>query len=304
MIQKLLSNEKDTTRRASFLPVPAFGYGQEIGFEFGLGAIYSFYMDRADTLNRSTNLSGTATYSTKGTYNLSLKSDAWTKGNTYHLIGEVRLREMPFNFYGIGNNTRNIDADRLVQKQFKVLFEGEKMVLKNLYAGFSLGYEDYVFTDREPGGIYTTDIFNEKKGGNVVFMGVSQGYDNRNSNNYTTRGVFGRVTFQLAPDFSSAGGFSGTQTKVDLRGFVSLSSKFVLGMQGYYHGLHGTNTPFYLLPQMGNDELMRGYYTGRFRDNNLLATQAEIRYRYNNRIGAVFFAGFGAVYGKQTLTNT
>jgi hypothetical protein len=79
LIQKLFSNEKDTTRKASFMPIPVLGYAQETGFEFGLGALYSFYIDRKDTTNRSSNFSGTASYSTKKTYNITLKGDAWTK---------------------------------------------------------------------------------------------------------------------------------------------------------------------------------------------------------------------------------
>ncbi len=38
----------------------------------------------------------------------------------------------------------------------------------------------------------------------------------------------------------------------------------------------GKTLPFYLLPEMGNDNIMRGYYTGRYRDQNYLAAQAEI----------------------------
>ena len=125
LIQKLLSNEKDTTRKASFMPIPVLGYAQETGFEFGLGALYSFYIDRKDTTNRSSNFSGMASYSTKKTYNLALRGDAWTKGNRYHLIGELRFKKMPFNFYGIGNNTLKSNEDKLIQQQFKALFDVE-----------------------------------------------------------------------------------------------------------------------------------------------------------------------------------
>jgi hypothetical protein len=142
LIQKLLSNEKDTTRKASFMPVPVLGYAQETGFEFGLGALYSFYMDRKDTTNRSSNFSGTASYSTKKTYNIALKGDAWTKGNRYHFIGEVRFKKTPFNFYGVGNHTDQIDEDRLVQQQIKIQLDAEKTLLKNAYTGVSIGFED------------------------------------------------------------------------------------------------------------------------------------------------------------------
>lgn len=297
LIQKLLSNEKDTTRKASFMPIPVLGYAQETGFEFGLGALYSFYMDRKDTTNRSSNFSGTASYSTKKTYNLTLRGDAWTPGNKYHFIGEVKFRKMPFDFFGIGNNTSKLDEDRLVQQQIKIQFDAEKAFVKNAYAGVSLGFENYDFTDKVIGGIYTTSpILYDRAGGSVIYLGVSQSYDTRNSNNYPTKGFFGRVTYQYAPDLYGGSNFTGSQIKVNVRNFWSLAPKVVLGVQGLYHTVQGTQTPFYLLPQLGNDEIMRGYYTGRYRDENLIAAQAEIRYRFMNRFGIVAFAGGGKVF--------
>ncbi|MNL28244.1 Surface antigen [compost metagenome] len=133
-------------------------------------------------------------------------------------------------------------------------------------------------------------------GGSVIYAGVSQTYDTRNSNNYTTKGMMAKVSFQYAPDFWGKENFTGSLIKANIRSFWSLSPKFVIGLNGLFHSIQGKNVPFYLLPQMGNDEMMRGYYTGRYRDRNLLAAQAELRYRYNNRFGAVIFGGGGQVF--------
>lgn len=297
LLKRLLSNEKDTTRKASFMPIPVLGYAQETGFEFGLGALYSFYVDRKDTTNRSSNFSGTASYSTKKTYNLTLKGDAWTKGNRYHFIGELKFKKMPFNFYGLGNNTLEANEDRLVQQQFKFLFDAEKSFVKHAYTGISIGFENYHFTDKIAGGIYTySPTLYDRTGGSTIFLGLSQSYDTRNSNNYPTKGFFGRITYQYAPDFFGGSNFTGSQIKLNLRNFWPVAKKLVLGVQGIYHTIQGTQTPFYLLPQLGNDEMMRGYYTGRFRDDNLMAAQAELRYRFMNRFGIVAFAGTGKVF--------
>lgn len=51
-----------------------------------------------------------------------------------------------------------------------------------------------------------------------------------------------------------------------------------------------------MTPQLGSDEMMRGYYQGRYRDKNYLAVQSEIRYRVHPRIGMVAFIGAGTVY--------
>ena len=299
LIKKLLSDEKDTTRKASFMPIPVLGYTQETGFEFGFGALYSFYADRIDTNNRSSNFSATASYSTKKTYNFSILGDAWSKGNIYHAIAEIRFRRMPFNFYGLGNRTRKIDESKLVQQQIKLQFDLEKTFFKNFYSGVSLGYENYAFQDKSENQVFSnrSDI-RGKPGGQVVFLGISQSYDTRNSNNYPTKGFFGRLTYQYAPDFFGGDDFTGSQFNLNLRNFWKLSNKFVIGAQGIFRTMQSNHTPFYLLPQLGNDEIMRGYYTGRFRDRNLLAMQAELRYRYNNRFGAVLFAGTGTVWGR------
>jgi outer membrane protein assembly factor BamA len=306
LIERIFSNEKDTTRKASFMPIPVFGYAQETGFEFGLGSIYSFYVDKTDTLNRSSNFFGAASYSTKKTYNVTLRGDAWTKRNDYHFIGELRFRNMPFNFYGIGNNTSHIDEDKLVQRMVKIQFDAEKAFAKNTYTGVSLGFENHKFTDKETGGIYSNGDILDKDGGSVFFVGVSQSYDTRNSNNYPTKGFFGRISYQYAPPIFGGENFTGSQIKVNVRNFWSLAPKIVLGVQGLYYTIQSSNTSFYLLPQMGNDEMMRGYYGGRYRDENLLAAQAEIRYRFMERLGMIVFGGAGKVFAneeKQLLKN-
>jgi outer membrane protein assembly factor BamA len=297
LIKRMLSEELDTTRKASFMPLPLLRYSQEVGLEFGVGGLYSMYMDRNDTANRSSNFSTVLSVSTKKQYNVSLKGDVWTKHNTYHLIGELRFRSMPFDFFGIGNQTLEADKDRVLQHQMKAMFDVEKNILPFAYTGVSLGFENYSFTDREPGGIYAINpAVLGKPGGSVIYLGVSQTYDTRNSNNYPSKGFFGRISYQYAPDIFGGNDFTGSQIKVVIRNFWPLAKKLVLGLNGIYYTVQSSNTPFYLLPQLGNDEIMRGYYSGRYRDENLLAAQTELRYRFSNRFGLVAFGGGGRVF--------
>lgn len=297
LIRRMLSEDVDTTRKASFMPLPFLRYSQEVGLEFGLGALYSTYIDKADPSNRSSNFATILSFSTKKQYNVTLKGDVWTKHNDFHLIGDVRFRSTPFDFFGIGNQTLETDKDRLVQHQVKANFDVEKNVFPAGYTGVSIGFETNSFRDKEPGGIYDTNpaVLGKPKG-SVVFLGLSQTYDTRNSNNYPTQGFFGRVSYQYAPDLFGGNDFSGSQIKAVVRNFWSLSKKLVLGVNGIYYTIQSNSTPFYLLPQLGNDEIMRGYYSGRYRDENLLAAQTELRYRLSNRFGLVAFGGGGRVF--------
>ena len=291
----MLSNEKDTTRKASFMPVPLFGYAQETGFEFGLGGLYSFFIDRKDTTNRSSNFFGAAYYTTKKTYNIGFDGDVWTKGNRYHILSDFRYRKTPFNFFGVGNDTKQSAADNLIQQLTRISFDVEKRVFPFAYTGVSIGFDNQRFTDKIADGIFQTLAAN-RKGGSTLFLGISQSYDTRNSNNYPTKGFFGRVSYQYAPSIFGADNFTGGQIKLNVRNFWSIAPKLVIGVQGIYHHVRGAEIPFYVMPQLGNDEMMRGYYIGRYRDENLLAMQTELRYRFMNRFGIVGFAGTGKVF--------
>lgn len=297
LIRRMLSEDLDTTRKASFMPLPLLRYSQEVGLEFGAGGLYSMYMDKADTTNRSSNFSTVLSFSTKKQYNVSIKADIWTKRNAYHLMSELRFRSMPFDFFGIGNETREADKDRVLQKQVRAMFDLEKNILPFAYTGVSLGFENFSFKDRENAGLYDTHpAVIGKPGGSVIYLGLSQTYDTRNSNNYPTKGFFGRIAYQYAPNIFGGNDFTGSQIRVVLRNFWPLANKLVLGLNGIYYTVQSKNTPFYLLPQLGNDEIMRGYYSGRYRDENLLAAQTELRYRFSNRFGLVAFAGGGRVF--------
>lgn len=298
LIKKLFSNEKDTTRSSSFLPLPVVGYSQETGAEIGIVSLYSFYTERRDTITRSSRITGVATFTTKKQSNFQLKTDIWLPQNKYHYTSEFRYKNFPFNFYGTGNKTLEADEDHIIQKLFRLSAGIEKKFGRTKYTGLNAGYESYKFSAKDAAGIFTTNqSIYDKDGGKVLFIGLSQIIDSRNSNTYTTKGTYLKLNYSYAPGIFGGNNFEGSLTKLDFRTFKRLNSKAVLGINGNYQTLRGAHSPFYLLPQFGNDEMMRGYYTGRYRDENLLALQAEIRLRFNPRFGLVGFAGTGTVYG-------
>ncbi len=300
ILQKLFSNEKDTTRSSSFLPLPALGYSQETGLEFGVLTLYSFYTDREDTLTRNSSVTGVATYTTKNQVNLLLRTDYWTPQNRFHLVNDIRYRDFPFNYYGIGNQTRQADLLKVTQKLFRFAAEAEKKFGRSSFTGITANFENYRFTygDELVDRSIPSPTVSE---GKVLYLGLSQILDSRNSNTYTTGGTYLKLNYAYAPDIFGAQNFNGSLTKLDLRTFKSLNALTVLGFNANYQTLQGSITPFYLMPQLGNDQIMRGYYAGRFRDVNLLAAQAELRYRFKPRFGVAGFLGGGTVYSNNNL---
>lgn len=58
------------------------------------------------------------------------------------------------------------------------------------------------------------------------------------------------------------------------------------------------NVPFNNLALLGGESTMRGYYLGRYRDKNLLAAQAELRwlpFGFSKRLGGTLFGSLGTI---------
>ena len=302
LLKKIFSD--DTTRHNSFLPVPVLGYSQEAGLQFGVAGIYSFYSDLKNPKNKASTIFGTGVYSTKKQSKLSLKSDVWSPSNNFHSIAEIRIANTPFNFYGLGNNTLLANEDKIIQKQFKLLTELERIVLPDFYLGLGAEYENLRFEDVETGGIFSTNAPKDRTKGQVLFLKISQLLDTRNNSTYPEKGLYLRSRFGLAPDFFGGDNFTGNIFDVDFRTFKKLGKNLILGFNVSYETLNYTKNveAFYLQPQLGGDQMMRGYYLGRYRASNLIAGQAELRYRIIPRFGLVGFGGTGMVYENSQFT--
>jgi hypothetical protein len=289
--------DKDTSKRGSFVVLPVFTSAPETGVEVGGAGLYSFY---TDTVNRETRVSNLYTYATitaKGQNRLNLSTSYWTPKNKYHYTAAINYINFPADFYGIGNNTRKIDADHLGEKRYKLTIAAEKLVAKNLYVGFVSGALSYSFNPQNTTGIFTTSpVVEDRSGGGHIFIGPSLIFDSRNNNTYTTKGALINAYFNAMQGVFGNNSYQGGFFNIEYAQFFSLNRNFVLGLNIQEQSLVGGRSPFYLLPQMGNDELMRGYYGGRYRDRNLIVAQTELRYRIGERFGLVGFIGTGQVF--------
>jgi hypothetical protein len=296
--------DKDTTRKSSFVILPVLSSAPETGLEVGGAGLLSFYTDTSKLNTRVSNVFGYASITTKGQSRLSLTTSYWMPGNSYHLTAGISYINFPFDFYGIGNNTLKANSDRIGQKRFKVNFTAEKKISNNLYAGIIGGAWDYSFRDDDKTGIFYTDPRVEYRGGGPsAYIGPTIVFDNRNNNTYTTKGLIVNTYFQAIHGMFGNNDYKGGFFNIEYSQFFLLAPKWVLGLDVQEQSLTGSTSPFYLLPDLGSDELMRGYYNGRFRDRNMLAGQAELRYRLSDRIGFAGFVGGGEVFKNSFSTS-
>jgi outer membrane protein assembly factor BamA len=296
-IRKMYLN-KDTSRKSSFLILPALTSSPETGIEFGGAAIFSFY---SDTLHRDTRVSslfGYSTITTKGQAKLSLNASYWTPQNKWHYSESISYYNYPFDFYGIGNNTKLSNLDPVFERRYKFSIAGEKLFGDRFYLGYVAGAVKYFYKYQpDPYATINSDpLVEDKHGGDIIYIGPSFTYDTRNNNTYTTKGMIISTYYNLMQGIYFSHLYKGGFFNIEYSQFFLLATPLVLGLDIQEQSLMGGQSPFYLMPQMGSDEMMRGYYQGRYRDRNYIAGQTELRYRVDPHWGFAAFAGTGEVF--------
>lgn len=310
-----LFHSQDTTpvvvHKRSFFPLPVLGYSQEKGLEVGAAMLYSFYAGKDPVLRNSTiNLIPSIT--TERQFKIDLKTDIWTDANNWHFKSNLRYHDFPVYFYGIGDTTHKANGTLLDNIRYKVQLEAERRIGGHFYAGLLLHFQQDDYHARENKGVYPGAVLTDKNGGYVTFIGATGIFDNRDNQNYTRYGSWVRLNVAYAPAFLS----KNPLWKIDAqaRHFFPISAKSTIGLNALFNSVQGSTLPFYLLPEMGNDLMMRGYYTGRYRDQNYLALQAEYRYFLDPKIpiniwfvhmqpkfALAAFGGSGAVFKNRDI---
>ena len=231
-------------------------------------------------------------------YTLNLQPDIWWSENKYHLLGDLKLQYWPDKFYGLGNETRDSLRENYTSRVQGVKLDLFRQIGSDLYAGPLLEiehnniieYDDSPYADLPAGKIPGSDQ------SFIAGMGFVIALDSRNHVLYPAEGIFHQLRVVYFRNFEGAqSGY--LKTIVDLRKYMALGGDHILRFQVYGKFQFGSDIPFRNLSMLGGKRLMRGYFMGRYRDNHILAIQAEYHTPYIWRFSGVLFAGFADVFG-------
>lgn len=302
-VQKTIS---DTTSpgESSFRIYPTLGYSPETSFEFGLSSLFLFQAKK-DTLNRLSEIAAFTFITLEAQYGIWLDNAIYGDKDKWFFLGRTRFQRFPLLYYGIGPQTPGkdpalIDANYILLKQ-RVL----RKIIPNLFVGPEIDYQQLYNThfNQPDNHVYDKPIGTD--GTRNIGLGAALVYDNRHNVLNVRKGFFGEISFlKYAPGLGSNYNFQAVN--LDIRSSHPTNVRNVLAWQVYGSFTSG-NVPFNQLALMGGEMIMRGYYYGRYRDKNMIATQIEHRwlpFGFSKRIGAVAFAGAAVVSPKITSFDT
>jgi hypothetical protein len=288
----------DTTSisKPQFLAYPVVAFSPETSWEIGLSGLYVRYA-KGDTTNRLSEISAFTFYTFQKQYGGYLEHALYSDKNTWFFLGRMKFQSFPLSYYGIGPSTPNVKLARVDAFQFQIKERVLRKVYKNIYTGLEFDFHrlgNVNFVDYEGVPIYQKPLGSE--GSTNFGVGLGLLYDNRHNVLNVRDGLFAELAF-IHYHKSIGSSFTFTTINTDIRYFKPIRKRNVLAMQALGQFSVG-QPPFNQLALMGGEMMMRGYYTGRYRDRNLIAFQTEYRmlpFSFAKRFGATVFASAGAV---------
>lgn len=219
------------------------------------------------------------------------------------LGGALRLSRYPDFFYGIGNDTPELAKESFTSRSVAIHLSPEWFLLPGrLRAGPRAWFRQESFQGLAPAGQLASGAIPGIEDYASLGLGLGVTWDSRDSRFFPTRGNAVEVWYLLSPRLTEDGPRFGRGT-LDVRQFLPLDHGLVLGVSGHLELAHG-EVPLTLLPRLGGDSNLRGYYEGRWRDHFMYSGQAELRFPVVGRLGGAAFAGVSDVAARLSRFET
>lgn len=209
-----------------------------------------------------------------------------------HIKGELRGSKYPSSFHGIGGDTHKAAKESYTSSYGLLDFLLQRRIRPNLHVGPRVFVRVGDISDPEENGLIENDQVVGANGGTTAGLGGAIRWDARDNRYYPTTGTYAETVVTW---YSSAWGSNYTfgHVETDLRGYHP-AGPGILAAQINTSSVVG-QAPFLLLPQLGGDDQMRGYRSGRFRDNVFWSTQVEYRFPLFWRFKGAAFTSAGEV---------
>jgi len=284
------------TKDSRLLAFPFFLRSPETDWGFGGAAAYFFRPEKNDTLIRTSDVSLLGLYTLNEQVVIVLNSTVFFPGEDQIFRFQSSYSYYPDQFWGKGNDSPSDAKEPYSLKQFFANPQFLYRLYKRLYAGLNYEYQKTHDVRYQANGVFDQQDIIGRYGGNTSGLGILFTWDTRNSAFSPNRGFFSEMNYT---SFSKSLGsdFNFSSFSVDMRKFLKLRINTVLALQGIARITDG-EVPFRNLSMLGGSEMMRGFYKGRFTEEDMVCLQAEVRQYLFWRLGATGFFSAGQVSRK------
>jgi hypothetical protein len=273
--------------------VPLVMYTPETHVGFGGLFVHFFRLTENMPESRVSSLGFLALVTTRRQAIFEVHPDLYFSSDNFRVYGKLEYQRYPDSFWGIGNDTPDDAEERYERERGRVRAGVQQRFYRSLHAGLATDLMLYDARYPDPEGLFATEDVPGEDGGFTAGFGPTFTLDDRDNAIATHSGTLLHLaSLWFSPLFGSK--YSFRKLSLDARQFFPVTRTHTLGLH-FYGETQGGDVPYYQLAMLGGDELLRGYYLGRYREKNLVALDLEYRLPIFWRFGAVAFAGAGQV---------
>jgi len=300
----MAANPADTVppkKRYLLAAVPVVFYTPETRFGFGATGLcfFNFKNDSAFAPRSTVNLGFAYTQNKQVLsgipFNLFLKNRSW------QLYGEIAYNKFFYNFYGVGNRQSPDFVERYGVEFPRIRITCLKKLAPHFYAGLRYAFDKFSLFKLDTTGQLIKGSIPGSKGGYVSGAGVVALYDNRDNVFYPSKGIWTELVV-YHDDPATGSSFQYTRVAFDFCKYFSYKEN-ILALNAYSI-YSDSDVPFFQMGILGGQKKMRGFYEGRYRDNNVMIFQAEYRRHLIWALGFTVFGSVGQVAHRYDQFNT
>ncbi|MDN3723546.1 hypothetical protein QRD02_04070 [Aequorivita sp. SDUM287046] len=303
IIDSMVVRSKDSVKvkKFTFNGYPYAFYSPETQAAVGAGGIILFYTKNDSKNLRPSKIGFGAFYTSNKQYKFSVNPSIYFNSNNLVVQMPVSFSFSQDKFWGIGNETIETGTEDFLREDFNIQLEVQipPFLFFSDRFGFVLDYKHTTIVDVEENQFLIDETVIGYEGGDIFGAGIDLVWDRRDNLFYPTSGHYQFIKLLV---YTEPSDYTYTTFEIDVRYYKKIFKNQVLATNFYFKNVSG-DVPFYELPALGGHQRMRGYFLGRYRDNNYFSLQTEYRQYFWKSWGFVAFGGIGDVSSEITDLN-
>lgn len=277
--------------------MPLLYYTPDTRWAAGGAGVYYFKIAPRDSTEKETrtdNIQFLADYTQNKQADFWASWNVFTRNENYLLKGDLRFRNFPDRFYGIGNSTQKSQMERYAYNLLQLKSMFLKKVKRDYFVGFDYEFEREYGFSYQAGGQLEKGTITGYRGGTGSAIGIVSLYDSRDYIINARKGsLFEVSTYFFTPLLGST--FKFININGAYQKYWQIKKDHIIAIQAKTK-INIGDVPFLDMATLGSDDILRGYPKNRFRARNFAGYQTEYRFPLFWRFGMVLFAGAGDVF--------
>lgn len=286
-------NQYDPAKGINWSVLPGPFYTPELKLGMGMAVAGVYRVDPSDRTTQNSSLSFTGFVSASGALGMGVNSYTFFPADRWRLFIDGAVAKVPTSFWGIGYDAAQGNEQSYTNNSLRVHPVLLRQVAPNLYlgAGWDFSSMQANFEDHSSGDIFS--CYGAQPSPLASGATVSLHYDTRDVITRPERGQFFKAEYTwFDPAVGSDTHFTATELQYDYYHLLNADAVLAFDLWGRFTA---GDVPWDRLSMAGDDSRLRGYYQGRYRDNDVVSGQVEYRRKLNWRHGYVVWLGAGAL---------